>query len=120
MSQYSYEPNAPQKSRMDQAAEMGQQAFDQATEAATVARDTVKEHPITTLAVVGGLALAIGALWKLQRSSKTTHVDTLMERLSDLSNSSPSGGGRSLAAWPDTGLGNSRCSEFYASLLSLQ
>jgi hypothetical protein len=40
MSQYSYEPNAPQKSRMDQAAEMGQQAFDQATEAATVARDT--------------------------------------------------------------------------------
>ena len=74
---------------MDQAAEIGQQAFDQASEAATVARDTVKDHPITTLAVVGGLAFAIGALWKLQRSSKTTHGDTLMERLSDLQHQLP-------------------------------
>jgi hypothetical protein len=64
MDQYCYEPNAPQKSRMDSATEIGQQALDQASETATVARDTVKEHPITTLAVVGGLAFAIGALWK--------------------------------------------------------
>jgi hypothetical protein len=89
MNPYGYEPNAPQKSRMDQAAEIGQQAFDQATEAATVARDTVKEHPITTLAVVGGLAFAIGALWKLQRLSKTSRVDRLMERLSGLQQELP-------------------------------
>jgi hypothetical protein len=89
MSQYGYEPDAPQKSRMDQAVQIGQQAFDQASEAATVARDTVKEHPITTLALVGGLAFAIGALWKLQRPSRTTHVDTLMERLSGLQKQLP-------------------------------
>lgn len=55
MDQHRYEPDVPQKSRIDQAAEIGQQALDQATEAATVARDTVKEHPFTTLAVVGVL-----------------------------------------------------------------
>ena len=89
MGDYRYEPNAPHKSGMDQAAEMGQQALDQAAEAATVVRDTVKEHPITTLAVVGGLAFAIGALWKLQRSSKTSRVATLMERLSGLQQQLP-------------------------------
>jgi hypothetical protein len=68
---------------------MGQQALDQVSEAATVARDTVKENPITTLAVVGGLAFAIGALWKLQRSSRASHVDTLMERLSGLQQQFP-------------------------------
>jgi hypothetical protein len=67
----------------------GSKAFDQGSEAATVARDTVKDHPITALAVVGGLAFAIGALWKLQRSSKASHVDTLMERLADLQQQLP-------------------------------
>lgn len=83
------QPYAPQKSRMDQAGEIGQQALDQATEAATVARDAVKEHPIMTLAIVGGLAFAIGALWKMQRSGRTSHVDTLMERLSGLQQQLP-------------------------------
>ena len=89
MDPYRYEPAAPQKSRTDQAAELGRQAIDQATEAATVARDTVKEHPLTTLAVVGGLAFAIGALWKLQQSSKTSRVDTLMQHLSGLQQQLP-------------------------------
>ena len=83
------QPYAPQKSRMDQATEMGQHALDQASEAATVARDTVKEHPFTTLAVIGGLAFAIGALWKIQRSSKTSRVDALIERLSGLQQQLP-------------------------------
>jgi len=89
MDPYRYEPNTPQKSRMDQVTEMGQQGLDEVSEAATVTRDTVKEHPIITLAVVGGLAFAVGALWKLQRSSKASHVDTLMERLSDLQQQLP-------------------------------
>jgi hypothetical protein len=45
MDPYRYEPDVPQKSTMDQATEMGQQALDQVSEAATVARDTVKENP---------------------------------------------------------------------------
>jgi hypothetical protein len=100
MDQYRYEPNAPQKSTMDQATEMGQHALDQATElgqqaldqathAATVARDTVKENPIAALVVVGGLAFAIGALWKMQRASRTSHVDALMDRLSGLQQQLP-------------------------------
>jgi hypothetical protein len=95
MDPYRYEPNAPQKSTMDQATEMGQhaldqaadlgqQAFDQASQAATVARDAVKDNPVTALVVVGGLAFAIGALWKMQRGSRTSHVDALMDRLSGL------------------------------------
>ena len=89
MAQSQYEPYAPHKSRMDRSAELGQHALDKATEAATVARDTVKEHPITTLVAIGGLAFAIGALWKLQRSSKPSHVDTLMARLADLQQQLP-------------------------------
>ena len=58
-------------------------------EAATAARDAVKDHPITTLAVVGGIAFAIGALWKLQRSPKASYTDTLMSRLSDLQHQLP-------------------------------
>lgn len=100
MDQYRYEPNATQKSTMDQATEMGQHALDQATElgqqaldqaaqAAAVARDKVKENPITALVVVGGLAFAIGALWKMQRASRTGHVDALMDRLSGLQQQLP-------------------------------
>jgi len=89
MAQSQYEPYAPHKSSSEQAAELGQHALDQATEAATIARDTVKEHPITTLVAIGGLAFALGALWKLQRSSKTTRVDRLMDRLSELQQQLP-------------------------------
>ena len=84
MSHSQYEPHEPAKSRVEQATDIGHQALDQATEAASVVRDTATEHPITTLALVGGVALEIGALWTLQRSSKLGHADTLMERLSDL------------------------------------
>jgi hypothetical protein len=86
---YRYEPDTNQKSTMDQAADLGQQALDQATEAATMARDTVKEHPLTTLAVIGGLAFAIGALWKMQQSNKVSRADALMARLSDLQHQLP-------------------------------
>jgi hypothetical protein len=99
MEQYRYEPNGHQKSTMDQATEMGQhaldqaadagqQVLDQATRAATTVRDTVKENPITALVVVGGLAFAIGALWKMQRA-RTSHVDALMDRLAGLQQQIP-------------------------------
>jgi hypothetical protein len=100
MEQYRYEPNGHPKSAMDQAAEtgqhaleqaadVGQQALDQATQAATVVRDTVKDNPIASLVVVGGLAFAIGALWKMQRTSRTSHVDALMDRLAGLQQQLP-------------------------------
>jgi len=89
MAQSQYDPYAPQRSRTDQATGMGQQALGQVSDAAIIARDIARQHPLATLAVAGGLAFAIGALWKLQRPSKTSHVDTLMERLSGLQRQLP-------------------------------
>jgi hypothetical protein len=69
--------------------ELGEQAFDRTTEAAAAARDTVKEHPIATLAIVAGLAFAVGALWKIGKSGQQTRVDSLLSRLGDLQNQLP-------------------------------
>ena len=65
-------------------AEFGESALERGTEAAAVARDTVKQHPIATLAVIGGLAFAVGAIWKISQSRQRSPVDSLLGRLSDL------------------------------------
>jgi hypothetical protein len=69
--------------------ELGEQAFDRTTEAAAAARDTIKEHPIATLAIVAGLAFAVGALWKIGQSRQQTSVDSLLSRLGELQNQLP-------------------------------
>jgi hypothetical protein len=72
------------QSYAETATEFGETALERGTEAAAVARDTVKEHPIATLAVIGGLAFAVGALWKISQSRQRSSVDSLLGRLSDL------------------------------------
>jgi hypothetical protein len=69
--------------------ELGEQAFDHTTEAAAAGRDTVKEHPIATLAIVAGLAFAVGALWTIGQSRQQTRVDSLLSRLGELQNQLP-------------------------------
>ena len=64
--------------------EFGEAALERGAEAATVARDTVKEHPIATLAVIAGLAFAVGALWKIGQSRQRSPIDFLLGRLSNL------------------------------------
>jgi hypothetical protein len=44
---------------------------------------TVKEYPMTTLAVAAGLAFAVGALWKAGRP-RQTRLEALQARLPDL------------------------------------
>jgi hypothetical protein len=56
---------------------------------AAAARDTVQEHPIATLAIVAGLAFAVGALWKVGQSRQQTPVDALLSRLGELQNQLP-------------------------------
>lgn len=73
----------------EKAMELGEQAFDRTTEAAAAARDTVKEHPIATLAIVAGLAFAVGALWKIGQSRQQTTVDSLLSHLGELQNQLP-------------------------------
>lgn len=75
----------------ERAMEVGEQAFDRTTEAAAAARDTVKEHPIATLAIVAGLAFAVGAPWKIGQSRQQTRVDSLLSRLGELQNQLPRG-----------------------------
>jgi hypothetical protein len=45
---------------------------------------TVKEHSYATIAVVAGLAFAIGALWKLRSPARQSQVEALMARLPEL------------------------------------
>jgi hypothetical protein len=68
----------------DTAFEYGEQALARTGEAARAARDTALEHPIATIAVVAGLAFAIGALWKIGNSRKQTSYDRLLHYLTDL------------------------------------
>jgi len=71
--------------------EFGEAALERGTEAAAVARDTVKEHPIATLAVIAGLAFAVGALWKIGHARQRSPVDSLLGRLSELQTQLPRG-----------------------------
>jgi hypothetical protein len=83
------EPELGSKAFSEKAMELGEQALDRAAEAATTARDTVKEHPIATLAIVAGLAFAVGALWKIGRSYQQPPANPLLARLGDLQNQLP-------------------------------
>ena len=44
---------------------------------------SVRERPYTTMAIAGGLAFAVGALWMLRRRQPQSHVDALLARLPD-------------------------------------
>jgi hypothetical protein len=45
---------------------------------------SIKERPMTVLAVVGGLAFAAGAFWMLKNSRQQSRYEELLTTLSDL------------------------------------
>lgn len=45
---------------------------------------SIKERPMTVLAVVGGLAFAAGALWMFKSSRRSSRYDEMLATLSDL------------------------------------
>lgn len=61
-----------------------EQALERTQDAASAARDTVKEHPLATLAIVAGLGFVIGAMWKMGSSGRESLYNGLAARLSDL------------------------------------
>jgi len=67
--------------------ESEEQVLDRTAQAATAAVDTIKEHPIATLAIVAGVAFAVGALWKLGSSPPKAGMDSLLSRLGELAQS---------------------------------
>ena len=84
----SFDPSAQQSSSWsDQARDAGRQALDHTSETTAATRDMIKEHPMATMAVIGGLAFAVGALWMAGRSRQSQWP--LMDRLSDLQEELP-------------------------------
>jgi hypothetical protein len=84
---YGYSPNE-RNGMADQAAdkarELGEDALDLAEEWLKPTGLSIKERPMTVLAVVGGLAFAAGAVWMLRNSRQQSRYDALVETLSDL------------------------------------
>jgi hypothetical protein len=69
----------------DKARELGEEALDRADEWLKPVGLSIKERPMTVLAVVGGLAFAAGAaFWMLKNSRKQSRYEELVATLSDL------------------------------------
>jgi hypothetical protein len=67
----------------DKARELGVEALDRAEEWLKPVGLSIKERPMTVLAVVGGLAFAAGAFWMLKDSRQQSRYDELLNTLSD-------------------------------------
>jgi DNA-binding ferritin-like protein len=84
---YGYKPNE-RNGMADQVAEkareLGEDALDRAEEFLKPVGLSIKERPMTVLAVVGGLAFAVGAFWMLRKSQPQSRYDALVDTLSDL------------------------------------
>jgi hypothetical protein len=68
--------------------EFREQVLDRAAQATTTV-DAIKQHPMATLAIVAGVAFAIGALWKIGSSRRETAMDSLLSRLGELQDQLP-------------------------------
>jgi hypothetical protein len=73
------DPSQPE-SVMDQVAEAAQDVGAFASEVV----GAIKERPYTTMAVAGGLAFAIGALWMVRRQQPQTTYEAMLARLPSL------------------------------------
>jgi hypothetical protein len=67
----------------DKAQEIGSEALDRADEWLKPVGLSVRERPVTVLAVVGGLAFTAGALWMLRNSQQQSRMDQLAQQVSD-------------------------------------
>ena len=77
------------KSPSETAADLGERAWEQTAAVARSAADAVREHPVATVALIAGLAFAVGALWKLGRQRPQTRTESLLARLSQLQGELP-------------------------------
>jgi len=69
---------------MDKTRELAEEALDRADEWLKPTGLSIKERPMTALAVIGGVAFAAGALWMLTSSRKQSRYDEVLSTLSDL------------------------------------
>jgi len=71
------------KALSDKAQELGSEAIDQADEWLRPVGLSIKERPMTCLAVIAGVAFAAGALWMTRSSRSQSRFDELSQQLSD-------------------------------------
>ena len=81
-SQTPYQPGRFSE-RSDETGFSAAEAGEQIERAANTVVATVKEYPMTTLAVAAGLAFAVGALWKVGRS-QPSRWDALQARMPEI------------------------------------
>lgn len=79
-----YERNGMTEHAMDKTRGLAEAALDRTEEFLKPVGLSIKERPMTVLAVVGGLAFAVGALWMLTKSRQPSRYDEVVATLSDL------------------------------------
>jgi len=73
-----------ERSAAERASEMGSEALDRADEWLKPVGLSIKEKPMTCLALLGGLAFVGGALWMMRGTQRQSHVDQILGQISDL------------------------------------
>jgi hypothetical protein len=84
---YGYKPherNGASEQTMDKTRELAEEALDRADEWLKPTGLSIKERPMTVLAVVTGLAFGAGAFWMLRNSRQQSRYEQLLGTLSDL------------------------------------
>jgi hypothetical protein len=77
--------NGVSEQAIDKTRELAEEALDRADEWLKPTGLSIKERPMTVLAVVGGLAFAAGAaFWMLKSSRQQSRYDQVLANLSDL------------------------------------
>ena len=79
-----HEPNGTSEQAMDKTRELAEEALNRADEYLNPIGLSIKEKPMTVLAVIGGLAFAAGALWMFKSSHRQSRYDEMLATLSDL------------------------------------
>ena len=79
------ERNGMSEQAIDKTRELAEEALDRADEWLKPVGLSIKERPMTVLAVIGGLAFAAGAVWMLRNSrQQQSRYDQVLASLSDL------------------------------------
>ena len=77
--------NGASEQAIERTRELAEEALDRADEWLKPTGLSIKENPMTVLAVVGGLAFAAGAaFWMLKGSRQKSRYDEVLATLSDL------------------------------------
>jgi hypothetical protein len=79
-----HERNGMSERATDKTRELAEEALDRADEFLNPVGLSIKDRPMTVLAVVGGLAFAAGAFWMFSKSRQQSRYDELVATLSDL------------------------------------